>query len=120
MLSLFPSLLDWSLLAPFIIRLTLGLVFIISTLKTLRGHSATSLKKTTSVLEGIAAILLFAGLWTQGAALFLIIDLTVRLFGKVRAKQFLSDGVNYYLVLLVLAISLLLTGAGAFAFDYPL
>ncbi len=120
MFSLFPSLLSWGLLAPLLIRLTLGLVFIISTLKVFRNKSATSPEKLVAVFEGIAALLLIVGAWTQGAALFLAIDLAIRLIGKIRAKQFLTDGVNYYFILLVLALTLLLTGAGVYAIDYPL
>ncbi len=120
MLSLFPSLLSFAPLAPFLIRLTLGIILILWTLQTFKNGSTTSSHKTISGIEGIAAILLIIGAWTQGAALFIVIDLIVRLIWKIRAKQFLTNGINYYLILLVLAVTLLLTGAGGFAFDYPL
>lgn len=120
MLSLFPSLLSWSQLSPFFIRLVLGLVFIFWAYKSFKNKSLSTPEKVFGYLEAIAGILLIIGLWVQGAALFACIKLIVCLIGKIRRKQFLTDGINYYALLLVMAISLLLTGAGFFGFDLPL
>lgn len=119
MLSIFPDLLSYQMLAPFLIRLTLGTIFIYWTYKILRSHPDTN-KKIVAVVEGVAGILLIIGLWTQLAALVIAIDLIIRLYNKYQTKSLLTDGVNYYLVLLVLAVSLLFTGAGFVAFDLPL
>ena len=72
------------------------------------------------IIEGVAGILLVIGLWTQVAALVVFVDLVIRLVERIMKKAFLTDGVNYYLVLLVMAISLMVTGAGWIAFDLPL
>jgi uncharacterized membrane protein YphA (DoxX/SURF4 family) len=120
MLSLFPSLISWSQLSPFFIRLVLGIVLLHWAYKAIRARNISSFEKIFGYLEGLAGILLVIGLWVQAAALFACIKLIICLGGKIRRKQFLTDGVNYYLILLVLAISLLLTGAGFFAFDMPL
>jgi uncharacterized membrane protein YphA (DoxX/SURF4 family) len=120
MLSLFPSLLSWGQLSPFFIRLTLGAVLLYWAYASFKTKNISTWEKVFGYLEGIAGILLVIGLWTQAAALFAGIKLVVCLVGKIRRKQFLTDGVNYYLVLLILAISLLFTGAGFFAFDVPL
>ncbi len=120
MLSVFPSLLSWSQISPLIIRVTLGIIFIFWTYRTWKKGSATSTQKIASILEGMAGILLIIGLWTQVAALVAIVDLIVRLIERTSKKAFLTDGVNYYFILLVMAISILLTGAGFLAFDYPL
>ena len=72
------------------------------------------------MIEGVAGILMLIGLWTQGAALVIIVDLIIRLVAKIKSRSFLTDGVNYYLFMLVIAISLLLTGPGILSFDLPL
>jgi uncharacterized membrane protein YphA (DoxX/SURF4 family) len=77
-------------------------------------------QKAIGIIEGVAGILLVIGLWTQVAALVVFVDLVIRLVERIMKKAFLTDGVNYYLVLLVMAISLMVTGAGWIAFDLPL
>ncbi|MDE2038348.1 MAG: hypothetical protein KGI69_03990 [Patescibacteria group bacterium] len=119
-LSLFPSLLTWQLAAPLMIRIVLGAVFIHWAYKELRNPVATIHAKGLCVIEGLAGILIFIGLYTQGAALVAAIDLVIRLIGRISKKAFLTDGVNYYLLLLVLAASLMVTGPGFLAFDLPL
>lgn len=120
MLSLFPSLLSWSQLSPFLIRLTLGIVFIFWAYRSFKSKEISSTEKVFGYLEGVAGILLIIGLWVQAAALFACVKLAFCLVGKIRRKMFLTDGINYYILLLVMAISLLITGAGFFAFDLPL
>lgn len=73
-----------------------------------------------SLMEGIASLFIIIGLFTQVAVAIIIIDLLVRLIIKIRSKAFFSDGVNYYFIILILAISLLLTGPGFLAFDLPI
>ncbi len=117
MLSLFPHLFQYELLAPFLIRIILGVIFLHWAFREMKNSSAGSVKKLIAILEGVAGILLIIGLWTQGAALFVSLDLLVRTFERAQKKAFLTDGVNYYLVLLVMAVSLLVLGAGVWAFD---
>ena len=81
------------------------------------GHES---NKIVAIIEAVVGILLLIGLWTQLAALVVILDLIIRLIRKIKNRSFLSNGVNYYLILLVMAISLLVTGAGFLAFDLPL
>lgn len=117
MLSIFPSLLSYEQLSPFLIRITLGAILIFWAYRGLRDQGASSVKKSGNVLEAIIGLLIVIGLWTQAAASIAAIGLLVCLIGKLKDRAFLSDGVNYTLILFVLAISLLVTGAGWFAFD---
>lgn len=117
MLTLFPSLLTWELLSPLLIRLVLGAVFIHWAYKTLRNSGSDVKQKSIAAIEGLVGILLVIGLYAQGAALVAAIDLLVRLVERITKKSFLNDGVNYYLILLVLAVSILVTGAGWYGFD---
>ena len=119
MLSLFPFFLSYQQLSPVLIRLALAAVLVYWGYKVLAGSFSTN-TKILSVIEVICAALLLIGFWTQAAALFVSIDLIVRLVNKIKARAFLTDGVNYYLILLILAISLFLTGPGWWAIDVPL
>ena len=117
MLSLFPTLYAWQEVSPLLIRLVLGAVFIHWAYAGLRASGANGWWKLLAAVEGLAGIFAVVGLWTQLAALFLGVDLLVRIIGRITKKAFLTNGVNYYLILLVLAVSLLVTGAGWLAFD---
>ena len=120
MLSLFPSLYQYELVAPFLIRIVLGGVFLHWAYREMKTSSSGSTKKLLGIVEGIVGLLLIIGFWTQGAALLGLIDLFIRTFERMQKRAFLTDGVNYYLILLVLAISVLVWGAGIFGFDKAL
>jgi uncharacterized membrane protein YphA (DoxX/SURF4 family) len=85
-----------------------------------RGKSSGSNSKIYGYTEVFISIFLIIGLFTQVAALLNALILVIKLGHKVRDKAFLTDGINYYLLLLVMAISLVLTGPGVLAFDLPL
>ena len=120
MLSLFPTLLAYERLSPLLIRLTLGIILIYWAYKGLRDAKQTSGKKALDIVEGLVGILLIIGLWTQAAAALAALGFLVCLIGKIRDKAFLTGGVNYVLILFILSLSLMLTGAGFWAFDLPL
>ncbi len=119
MLSLFPSLLALEGFAPLLLRLTLGAVFIAWAYRDFKASPSTR-DKVWIVVYDIIAISLIIGLYTQLSALASAIILGSRLFKKIREKAFLTDGVNYYLILFIISLSLLLTGPGFIAFDLPL
>lgn len=121
MLSIFPELLSWQLISPLIIRLTLASILIFWSYRSISKHKKQDAgQKALRLIESICGLLLFVGLWTQIAALIVAIDLLTKLYKKYKDKTLLTDGVNYYLILLVLAISLLFTGPGFIAFDFAL
>ena len=121
MLSIFPFLLSYQELSPLLIRIVLGLTLAYFGYRKIKGRGQSS--GSNSVLYGAVEILisifLVIGLYTQLAALINAIIL-IKLAFKARNKQLLTDGVNYYILLLVMAISLMVTGAGWWAFDLPL
>ncbi len=120
MLSVFPSLLSWSQVSPLIIRLALAAVLIYWAYNTFSLDNANTEQKIFGIVEGLAGLLLIIGIWTQVVALVIALDLLYKIGLKVARKEFLTNGVNYYLILLVLALSLLITGPGIFSIDYPL
>ena len=121
-LSIFPYLLSYQQLSPFIIRVMLGITLAYFGYHKMRGHgqSSGSNSKTYGIVEITIALFLIIGLWTQLAALLNAIILLIKIGFKIKEKKFLTDGVNYYILLLVMAISLIFTGAGFLAIDYPL
>lgn len=119
MLSLFPSLLVYELVAPLLLRLTLGAILIFWSYGKLKERRSAA-ANTVSLIEGIAGILLVIGLYTQLAALVAAIIFCVHLFKKLQTKSLFTNGVNYYFILLIISLSLLVLGPGILAFDLPL
>jgi len=117
-----PSLLTYQQAGPLIIRLVLGITLLNFGWKKVRGHgsSSGSNSATYGALEMFISIFLIIGLFTQIAALLNVIILVIKLGFKAKAGLLLSDGVNYYILLLAMAVSLMFTGPGFFAFDLPL
>jgi len=71
-------------------------------------------------VEIVVALLLIVGLFTQIAALLgIVIALKMLWFGETYPR-FIHHEKATYLLLLVILLSLLVTGAGAFAIDLPL
>lgn len=122
MLSTFPSLLAFEGFAPLIIRVVLGVTlawFGYQKIKG-RGQSSGSNSLIYGIIEVVISVFLIIGLFTQIAALLNALILVIKLGFKVNQKAFLTNGINYYLLLLAMAISLVFTGPGFIAFDLPL
>lgn len=122
MLSIFPSLLAFEGFAPLIIRLAVGFTLAYFGYQKIagKGKSSGSNSKLFGTAEVIIALFIVIGLFTQLAALMNVVILLIKLSHKVADKQFLTNGVNYYLLLLAMALSLVFSGAGLLAFDLPL
>lgn len=119
MFSLFPNLLALEGFAPFLLRLTIGAVFALWAYGKLKKR-ASSQDTGLGVVEAIIALGLILGSYTQLAALAAAVILGARLVQKIQKKAFLTDGINYYLILFIISVTLLLTGPGFLAFDLPL
>lgn len=135
MVSLFPSLLDFQMLGTFVLRVTLGLIFVyfwyekVFLFRKERIHFFEKLGMKPAVLyfsltaytEGIAGALLVVGLWTQGAAIAtgaLMFLASIVKFFKPSALP--RNTIEFYIILSVASFALLFLGAGVFAFDLPL
>lgn len=116
MLSLFPDLFSFSLAAPFIIRIFLGVYFLIYGITAVRNAFRESPVKKSPLFAGSAVAILSAGILvgflTQGAAAILA------LFSVWNAWR--TQNKTTHLLLFAMALSLLFSGAGFFAFDLPL
>ncbi len=119
MMSIFPHLLNYSLVSPLILRIILAVTFGWIGYAKIKTHEQMEFR-SLGVVEIIMALFLLVGLMTQLMALLTAVILAVKLVVKIKDGAFLTDGVNYYLVLLMIAISLIFTGPGLLAFDLPL
>lgn len=117
--SIMPQLLVYSSVAAFIIRVVLGITLIhFGYRKTQgRGQSSGSNSRNYGILEIIIGVFLVIGIFTQLAALLNAFILLIKIGLKARDGQVFTDGVNYYVLLLAMATSLIFTAPGAFAVD---
>lgn len=133
MLSIFPGLLEFKLLAPFVLRLVLGIIFIAhgypklfkNFANTVGWFNSVGIKPAkfwvlvVGVTEFFGGVALIVGFATQLAALLIAINMLGAIF-LVKRKMGLVNGYEFDLALLAMAISLVFLGAGLFAIDLPL
>ncbi len=122
MLSLFPWLLTYQEFSPLLLRLTLGIVFLFWAYRRTRREDKESkgMKMACVAFEAFLGICLVIGFLTQLIALLTTLVFLTHLVRKVKNRAFLTNGINYYFILLVISLCLLLTGPGAFSIDMPL
>jgi putative oxidoreductase len=134
MLNPFPVLLSYSLLAPFILRVVAGLIFLDLGLLLFKGEkqrwliSLTALRlpspKTTlkilGVVEILGGLMLIVGFYTQVAALVLALLTFSEAYVEYKDPTVLKRSMVFYTILFAITLSLLFSGAGAFAIDLPL
>ncbi|RJR12889.1 hypothetical protein C4585_02930 [Candidatus Parcubacteria bacterium] len=114
MLSFFPELLFLSPFSAFLIRIALGCVFGYVAWKHFEKPDLSI--RAYSVLEGALALTLIFGAWVQlGALVSILIIGSWFFFRKLRVVA-----LGTALLSIALSITLLVTGAGPFAFDLPL
>jgi len=134
MLNPFPELLVYSLLAPFILRVVVGIIFIdlgfllfkgekerwLNSFRALRIANPILAIKILGVIEIIAGIMLILGFYTQISALILAIITFAETYIEYKESAILKRNLIFYIILFAILLSLLLSGAGAFAIDLPL
>lgn len=134
MLSVFPGLLTYDQLAPFILRVVVGLIFLeLGYLKLGKEKSAWNMFFQTihfkpshifvvllATIEIVFGAFLITGYLTQVAAVGMAIILFAEAYVELRDGELLKRDIVFYTLLLAICISLLLTGPGAFSFDLPL
>lgn len=134
MLNPFPELLTYSFFAPFILRVVVGLIFLdlgmlkfkgekerwIASFETLNLKPADLLLSLYASLQILGGILLLIGLWVQVAALAFVIFVGTELYIEWKAREILKRDLVFYILIFTISLTLLITGAGAFAVDIPL
>ncbi len=114
-LSIFPQLLFLGLIAPLLLRVTVGL-FILS----LGWENYKKPSKWTTIFYAVSGILLVLGLYTQIAALVGIIIIKTDFWINKKTRMFSKNEMILYVMAVIILLSLLFTGPGFLAFDLPL
>ena len=134
MLNPFPVFLSYSLIAPFILRVVAGLIFVDLGLVLFKGerqrwlNSFTALRipspnfalKILGAIEIIGGIMFILGFYTQVAAIILSLLTFSEAYIEYKDPSVLKRSLVFYTLLLAITLSLILSGAGSFAFDIPL
>ena len=135
MLNPFPELLILGLLAPFLLRVALGALFLHAGWSHLsrenRAEAASKLRLEwgalgtyfiwiVGVAEVLAGLALLVGFLTQIAALVGVLIALKLLYIRKHYPVIASGSVEFYILVIAMCLSLLLSGAGALAIDIPL
>ena len=134
MLNPFPDFLTYSMLAPFLLRATVGLIFLdlgiikfksekprwVASFDALGLRPSDLFVALYGSLQIIGGLMFLFGAYTQIAALAFVIFTGCELYIEMKAREVLKRDMAFYLLLFVISLSLLLTGAGAYAIDLPL
>lgn len=130
--SLFPDLYTYQIVAPFILRLILGFIFLghgYSKLKTL-GQTAGFFDSVkirpgkfwaglVGGIEILCGVLFFVGFLVQLAAILISLIMVAAILLVKRKENFLG-GYEFDLLILAAALALLVLGPGIFSMDLPL
>lgn len=133
-LNTFPELLNFSILSPFILRVVLGLIVLnLGILKlTSEKHSweklfetihltpAHYLLKTLAFIEIAGGIMFLLGSYTQLTAIIFSVLFFCEAVLEYREDSLEKRNLTFYILLFAIALSLIFTGAGAYAFDLGL
>lgn len=114
-LTLFPDLLTFGLIAPFLLRIAAGLFVGYVGLERYKKPY-----KWLWVIHAICAILLVVGLYTQIAAILSIAVLKFNYIVDKKVSKPTKEHLMLYVIVEIILLSLLFTGPGFFAFDLPL
>lgn len=135
MLNPFPSLLTYGLLAPFLLRVTLGIILAnLGYLKLTKEKGSWALvfkaiglgkqkefgTIAIGIIEIVGGLMLVAGFYTQIAALVFVILTGTEMYLEYEDAGLIQRNIVFYVLLFVIALSLMVTGAGFLAFDLPL
>jgi len=133
-LNPFPDLLLFEPLAPFILRVVLGLIILNIGYLKLKGfeprwkifmealgfrHNSEAVK-ILGVLEIISGAMILVGLYTQIVALVLALLIFIELYAEYKESSLVKRDIVFYILIFAISLSLLFTGAGAFSLDLPL
>jgi len=134
MLNIFPNILFLGILAPTLLRLLVGGIFIefgYSKLTKDKNHKIETFEKSGlkpgkffvwffGLLEIIIGLGLVFGIYTQCLALIGALVMLGAIYLKKQNPEGCVNTKMYFFILFVILISLILTGAGALAFDIGL
>lgn len=92
----------------------------ISTFEAVGLRPADALVSLYALVQIVGGLMLLVGFYTQVAALAFAILTGIEVYLEWREKNLLKRSLVFYILLFGVSVSILLTGAGAFAVDLPL
>lgn len=118
--SIFPELYNFREFSPFILRVTLAVIFINMGWKDItRKNGWRIINFILGITKIATGIFMFIALYTQVAALFAITLSLFKILSDLKSGEY-KYNLGYHTLILVVSLSLLLTGPGAFSIDLPL
>ncbi|MFA5830319.1 MAG: DoxX family protein [Candidatus Paceibacterota bacterium] len=132
MLSLFQSLFDYQFLAQGALRIVVALLFVAEGYQKFPKEKPPTPAENASrpknhvckcVLSGIefvSGLFLFAGLFTQAAAIVLACVAIKRAYNQYRHKPAAERNIAYHILLCSISLFFLFSGPGAYGIDFPL
>ncbi len=134
MLNTFPSLLTYGVLSPFILRVVLGLIVInlgylklgkekdawIALFETLHLRPAKWGVMKFGIIEIIGGIMLILGAYIQIVSIVFAILFFIEAALEYKEENLEKRNLTFYMLMFVISLSLILSGAGAFAIDIAL
>lgn len=133
MLTPFPDLLTYGLLAPFFLRLAIGVLFLRAGSKKIKGigwtnaffermgrHPARYYTSLLGVIEVATGLMLIAGFYTQIAAIVSAVVSALCWHAKKKHPTETPGSSGAFFLMFVISLSLLFSGAGFYAFDWTL
>lgn len=118
--SIFPELYNFREFSPFILRITVSVIFINMGWKDITKKTGWKIINFILGITKIATgIFLLVALYTQVAALFAIVLSLFKILSDLKSGEY-KYNLGYHTLILVVSLSLLLTGPGTFSIDLPL
>ena len=121
MLSLFPQLLDFVIPTTAVLRIVVGIIFIIEGKRNFsKTQTESSVKKVYALFEIIFGLLLIIGLFTQAVSIALALSIIGRIFNEYKGKNEDKRIYSFYILLFFITLSFLFLGPGMLSIDFPL
>lgn len=131
MLSLFPTLFDYSAVATVVLRVVVAVIFIMEGYKKLPKKSVPMVEGITEpkkpfvqtfmpVIEFIGGLFFFVGLFTQLVAVILAAISMKKMCVEYKHKSAQNHDFLFFLLLFFITLSFLFFGPGLRSIDYPL
>ncbi len=133
-LNTFPNLLTYGTVAPFALRVVIGVIAVdLGYLKLGRERKAWAdlfdlmrfrpgnlFVTILALIEIIGGAMLIVGAYTQAVAMVFAVTLFCESVIEFREETLEKRNIPFYILMLVIALSLIFSGAGAWAFDSAL
>lgn len=133
-LNIFPQLLDLPpFFGPAILRVTLALVFlylarfhfhnrcaVASEIPLTPKSAGIFLAYTLSIVESVFSLMLLVGIYTQAVSMLAVAASVKALFWQSGRPYFSPFSTSTYILIIIISLSLIIMGAGAFAVDLAL